>query len=216
MWADAIQLIFELNKPVYLNVANAVEVAGFAIIIALVIGVPLGIVIGFHRFQARKLVLFFLHLWMFVPAVGLGIFLAFLHNQTVIAPPGYIFWGALLIFPYFTSLLADIFYDIPRDAKLDVVALGASYWQRYYAFFKEKRTLVWGALSVGIARIFTEIGGFFLILGFLYNTSFPSEPAIALHGSAEIMAVAIMLFCISGVVYLGIHFFQFARESRRA
>ena len=153
---------------------------------------------------------------MFLPVVGLGIFFTHSNTKTLISPPGYILWGALLIAPYFSSLIADIFFKIPREAREDAVALGASRWQQYYLFFREERALIWGALSVGIARIFAEIGAFFLILGFLFGAGFPSKPALILVGAPAHLAVALLLFVIGGLVYLGIHLYQFGRENRRA
>ncbi len=213
MWLEALQLIFSLHKPVFLVLANAIEVTGFAIIIALVIGIPLGVLSGFHRFPFQRFVLFLLHLWMFAPMLALGIFLYFVHAQTMISPTGYILWGALLVIPYFSSLIADAFYGVKADSKTDIIALGANRWQMYNVFVRENSIELWGAVSAGVARIFAEVGAFFLILGYRYELGFPSKPVFVLKTASENLAVALMLFMIGGVVYLGIHFIQFSQES---
>jgi len=212
MWLDALKLLFSLNKPVYLVLANAIEVTGFAIIIALIIGIPLGVLAGFNRFPLQRFVLFLLHLWLFIPMLGLGIFFFYISNSTFINPTGYIFWSALLIIPYFSSLIADVFYTVDSGAKVDAIALGANRWQLYNAFVKEKSVELWGAISVGVARIFAEVGAFFLVLGYLFNLGFPSKPVFVLEGSSAHLAVSLMLFIIGGVVYLAIHVIQFGQE----
>ena len=212
MWIDALKLLFSLNKPVYLVLANAIEVAGFAIIIALVIGIPLGVLAGFHRFPLQRVLLFLLHLWLFVPMLGLGIFFFYVNQSNFISPTGYILWSALLIIPYFSSLIADVFYTVDPGAKTDAVALGANRWQLYNAFVKEKSVELWGAISVGVARIFAEVGAFFLVLGYMFNLGFPSKPVFVLEGPPANLAVALMLFVIGGVVYLAIHIIQFSQE----
>ncbi|MCF7803463.1 MAG: ABC transporter permease subunit [Candidatus Marinimicrobia bacterium] len=212
MLQEAFIQLFTGEKIVWMNLANAVEIAGYAIVIALLVSIPFGLLIGIERFPGKRLLLFLVHLWMYVPAVGLGIFLYYQSTGEFISPIGLILWSAILIIPLMTGLIADILLE--RDQRVDeeIYALGASKLQMYFTQMNEKRTAIYGAISGGFARIFIEIGSFYLVLSFLFGQGFPSKPVFNLSGASAHLAVALGLFLIGGIIYLGIHFLQFYRR----
>jgi len=212
MIQDALQLLVQFNGTVYLNIANALEVAGYIVLLGLFIGLPLGILVGLWRFPVRRLVLYLLHVWLFLPATGLGIFLYFLQNGKFITPIGFIVWGSVLVFPIIAAMIANIFVSDSREALENAASLGATRWQLIGTLLKEKREQIYGIMTLAIARVFTEIGGFYLVVSFLYNQGFPSRPIYDLSGAAEHLAVAFGILFFGILVYTGLHFAQFRRE----
>jgi|GEM_PF-2242152 len=211
MFSEALMQLLGANKLVWLNLANAIEVAGYAIIIGLVISIPLGLFLGFESFPGRRFILALVHIWLFVPAIGLGIFLYYHVWHSFLDPIGFIIWTAVLLVPLFTALIADSLIDRNPQADEDLYGLGATRWQMYFEIVRERRATVYGALAVGIARVFTEIGAFFLVLGFIYHQGFPSKPVFELPTASAHLAVAIGLFLIGGIIYIGIHLLQFRK-----
>lgn len=212
MFTDAIKLLVQFDKLVYLNIANALEVAGYIVIIALVVGLPLGIITGMARFRFRRLVLYLLHLWMYVPALGIGIFLYYLQWGRFISPIGFILWGAALALPIVAGLTADVFTGGLQAAHEDALALGANRWQAYILLARQRREQLYGVITAAIARVFTEIGAFYLVISFLFRQGFPSKPVFVLTGAAPHLAVALAMFFFGIVVAAGLHFVQFKHE----
>ncbi|HKJ68204.1 MAG TPA: hypothetical protein VKA68_09640 [bacterium] len=213
MLIEALQLLIQLNGAVFLNIANALEVAGYIIILALVTGLPIGMLTGVHTFRFRRLVLYLLHIWLFLPATGLGIFISYLHTDQFISPLGFIFWGALLTIPIIAGLTADVFSSDSRATRDETLALGASRWQMYATMARQKREQIYGVVTVGIARVFTEIGGFYLMISFVFKQGFPSVPVFELSNAPEHLAVAIGLFLFGVLVYSGLHIVQFKKDT---
>ncbi len=213
MLIKAIQLLIEFNGAVYLNIANALEVAGYIIILALLSGLPIGILTGLHHFRFRRLILYLLHIWMFLPATGLGVFIYYLHSGQFISPLGFIFWGTVLTIPIIAGLTADLFVSDTRTAVDDALALGATRRQIYATMTKQKREQIYGVVTAGIARVFTEIGGFYLIISFVFRQGFPSTPVFELADAPEHLAVALGLFLFGVLVYSGLHIAQFKKDT---
>ncbi|MBS1271758.1 MAG: hypothetical protein MAGBODY4_00890 [Candidatus Marinimicrobia bacterium] len=211
MFLDAVIQLFTADKLVWLNLANAMEVAGYAIIIALIISIPLGTLIGFESFPGRRIILALVHIWLFIPAIGIGASLYYAAHQSFMQPLGFIVWSSLLLIPLFTGLIANSLIDRNPQADEDLYGLGATRWQMHFAVIRDRSATVYGALAVGIARIFTEIAAFFLVISFIFHQGFPSKPVFDLPTASAHLAVAIGLFIIGSLVYLGIHVFQFRR-----
>lgn len=211
MLKEAINLLIALDKPVFLNLANTLEVTGYAVILALIVGLPLGAVLGVHRFKGRKFLLFLFHLWLYLPLVGLGVFL--LHSEQGVFPGPllYILLLSLITLPLLTSLIGDVLNNRSADAVESALAVGASTWQLYTTLLNEYRSAIFGAIAVGIARIFAEVGAFYLVLSAIYSTDFPAKPQVSVTGGAGNLAVAIALFLCGGIVYVLIYLTQFRR-----
>lgn len=215
MLFEAIQLLIQFNGLVYLNIANALEIAGYIIILALLTGLPIGILTGLHQFRFRRLVLYLLHIWMFFPATGLGVFVYYVQAGQFISPLGFIFWGALLTIPVIAGLTADLFVSDSRTAVDETLALGATRGQMYVTMARQKREQIYGVVTAGIARVFTEIGGFYLMVSFVFKQGFPSTPVFELSNAPEHLAVATGLFLFGVLIYSGLHIAQFKKDSYR-
>jgi len=214
MLKEALNLLITLDKAVYLNLANALEIGGYSLVIALVLGVPMGVLLGVNRFRGRRAMLFLVHLWLFLPLVSLGLFLAYVRTGSVPEPLVYIVWMALFIWPVFTALIADVLNRCDEAAIESAFAAGATRWQLYLTLVREYREGIFGAVTLGIARVFTEIGGFFLVLGVLHGKGFPLRPHTPLTDPVSNLAVAIGLVLFGAIIYLLIHLIQFKRVVR--
>jgi len=192
-----------------MNLANSLEVTGYIFVIALIVGFPLGTVIAIHEFRGKKVLLFLIHAWLFIPVLSLGIFIFALESKSMIAPLGFIGWGSLLAMPLITAVIVDAFDWRDKDAILNAKALGATRWQLYSTVIREKQEAIYGAIAIGLGRIITEIAGFFLVLSFMFSVGFPSKPIFEIHTAVANLAVALGLILIGLLLYAGIHFAQF-------
>lgn len=209
MLIDALRLLFSGNADVFMNLANSLEVAGYIFVIALLVGFPLGAVVAIHDFRGKKLIQFLLHGWLFIPVLSLGMFIFALESGNMIHPLGLIGWGSLLAIPLISAVIVDAFDWRDRDAILNARALGASRWQLYSTVIREKREAVYGAITVGLGRIITEIAGFFLVISFMFSVGFPSKPIFEIETAEANLAVALGLLLIGIILYGGIYFAQY-------
>ncbi len=108
-------------------------------------------------------------------------------------------------------MVANIFVADSREALENAASLGATRWQLIGTLLKEKREQIYGIITLAVARVFTEIGGFYLVVSFLYEQGFPSRPIYALTGPAEHFAVALGILFFGILVYSGLHLAQFRR-----
>jgi ABC-type tungstate transport system substrate-binding protein len=211
VFIEAVQLLFTGNDLVLLNLVNALEVAGYVFVAALVIGLPLGALFGIHDFPGKRVLRLLLHIWLFIPALGIGIFFYYLEHNSMISPVGFLIWGTILMIPTISAIIADLFTWRDKNTILNVVSLGATRLQLYITLLREKREGLFGAITIGLARITTEIATFFLVLSFLYSQEFPSKPATSVPSSTGLLAVAIGIFLFSSFIYFGFHFVQFKK-----
>ncbi len=211
MLIEAIQLLFSGDPDVFMNLANALEVTGYIFVIALIIGFPLGTLVGIHEFPGKKVLQFLVHGWLFIPALSIGIFLFALETGRMIPPLGFIGWGSLLVAPVIAGVIINAFDWRDKEAVLSARALGATTWQLYSTVLQEKRESVYGALVLGFARILTEIAGFFLVVSFMFSVGFPSKPVFEIHTAEANLAVALGLLLIGLIIYSGIFVVQFRR-----
>ena len=147
--------------------------SGSALVIACVIGIPAGVLIGLSEVRGRRLVELLLYTGMGLPPVVVGLFVyLFLSRSGPLGPLGWLFTPKAMVaaqvviaFPLAAGLTAAAVRDVPRALALQVRSLGASPWQERLAVIRHARRGVLAAVVAAFGGIISEVGAAMLVGG---------------------------------------------------
>jgi tungstate transport system permease protein len=189
-------------------VALTLRVTGSALLIATVIGVPVGALIGLARFPGRRLVALVLYTGMGLPPVVVGLFVYLLLSSG--GPMGDLDWlftpaamvaaQTLIAFPLVAGLTMSAVESVSADLHLQIRALGATRGQLGWTVVREARIGVTAALVAAFGGIISEVGAVMLVGGNIEGQTRVLTTAIVLHTRQGEFAVALAL----GLVLIGL------------
>lgn len=179
--------------------ATSLIVSGGAVAISMVLGVPLGIWMGLHRFPGRRFLVTLVNTGMGVPPVVVGLLVFLLLARS--GPLG----GFGLLYSTTAMILAQVVIALPLVAgvtlaaiqalderlTLQILSLGASRLQLYGKLILEARLSMVAALAAGFGSIISEVGAVMMVGG-------------NLRGETRVMTTAIVLATRQGQFALAI------------
>jgi tungstate transport system permease protein len=184
---DAFALIFSGSQDVYPIIWLSLRTSGTAVLIATMIGIPIGYLLGISRFAGRALLLILVNTAMGFPpvVVGLFVYMAFSRSgplgslELLFTPTAMVVAQVMLAAPLVTGVTTAAIASVPRDLRLQVRALGASRLQESYAVLREARRGVMASVIAGFGGIISEVGAVMIVGG-------------NIEGSTRVMTTAIM------------------------
>lgn len=184
---DAFALIFSGSTDVWPIIWLSLAVSGVAVMIATVIGVPIGYFLGISRFAGRAVVLVLVNTAMGFPPVVIGLFVYMALSRTgplgsldlLFTPQAMVIAQVILAAPLVAGVTTASVASVSRDLRLQVRALGASRAQEGLAVLKEARRGVMAAVIAGFGGIISEVGAVSIVGG-------------NIEGSTRVMTTAIM------------------------
>jgi tungstate transport system permease protein len=163
---EAVRLIASGNKEVVEITLRSIQTASFATLLATLIGLPLGVVIGMRDFRGKRFVKIFFNGMVGIPTVTLGLLLWTLFSRSgplgfmglLYTVPGIAIGEAVLIIPIIVSFVVSAIEA--KDVQLrDLVrTLGASELETSLAILREAYNGVSLAIVSGFNRAFAELG----------------------------------------------------------
>jgi len=200
--------IFQAGSPFWEVMGMTIQVSGTALLLACLIGIPLGIVIGMRGFPGKRLLQVLIYTGMGFPpvVVGLVTFLLLSHNgllgflEWLFAPTGMILAQTVLAFPLATGLTATAIGDVSPKLVLQVRSMGANIWQERWTVFFQARRGVMAAVLAALGRIISEVGAAMLVGGNIAGKTRVLSTAIILETRQGAFDLALAL----GMVLLGI------------
>lgn len=216
----AVELIFSFDSEVRMTVWTSLYTSSTAIIIAALLGVPVGLSLGLSRFRGRQLLLTLLNTLMALPTVVVGLLLfGLLSRQGPLGPLGLLFtpWAMIagqtvLATPIVANLVLAAVSG--ADARIidTALTLGASRLQAAVQLMREIRFGVMAAVIAGFGRVVAEVGVAMMLGGNIRGTTRTMTTAIALETSkgefAFGLALGIVLMLVALVVNLGLNLLQ--------
>ncbi len=197
---------------------RSLQISGSALLLAMVIGLPIGIAVGLTRFRLRLPVVAVINAGLAFPPVvaGLGVFL-FLSRagplgdlQLLYTPAAMIGAQAILAGPYIAAVSLAAVENIPRDISLQARALGASRRQAILLQLREVRTSLVAAVAAGFGAIISEVGAVMMVGGNILGETRVMTTAIVLEtrrGNFDVaiaMGIVLMLIalCVNAALLL--------------
>jgi len=207
---EAVQLIAQGDPKLMGIMWLSLKVSGIATVSSLLLGIPLGTVIGLGRFPGRGLVLSLVNTGMGLPPVVVGLFVSiFLWRsgplgvlQLLYTPTAIIIAQFIIAFPVVTGLTVAAMQQVDPRFRLQLLGLGASRVQLLWQLLRETRLPMLAAVMAGFGAVISEIGASLMVGGNILGYTRVMTTATVLETAKGNFDVAIAL----SIILLGITF----------
>src|SRR5438270_7549495 len=151
----------------------SLRVTGTALLLAAVLGLPLGAWLGLARFRGKRLLTALLYTGMGLPPVVVGLAVYLLLSRTgplggldwLFTPQAMVLAQTIIALPLIAGLTTAAVGSVPAELFLQVRSLGASPWQARWTVLREARTSVVVAVAAGFGRVMSEVGAALIVGG---------------------------------------------------
>jgi tungstate transport system permease protein len=208
---DALRLLLELDPALSAVVWLTLQVTGGALLLAVVVGLPIGTVLGLaDRVPAVGLVQPLIYTGMGLPPVVVGLFVyLLLSNQGVLGELHWLFTPAAMVLaqtvialPLVVGLTLTAVQAVDAGLRLQLLALGATRRQLAWTVLDEARPGVYAAILAAFGSIISEVGAVMLVGGNVEGQTRVLTTAIVLETRKGNFALALAL----GIILLTVAF----------
>ena len=223
----AVHLLVTLDTTLAEIVGLSLYVSITAVVIATIIGVPLGAGVAMLRFPGRSAVQVTLNALMGLPpvVVGLGVYLLLSRAGPLgvfgllYTPTAMIIAQVVLVTPIIAALSRQVIEDLWRDYQEQLTSLGCTPGRALPTLIRDGRYSLFTAVLAGFGRATAEVGAVMIVGGNIDHVSRVMTTAIALEVSkgdlALALALGMVLLAISITIGGAAHVFK-ERSERRA
>ncbi|RQD92872.1 ABC transporter permease subunit [Methanosalsum natronophilum] len=191
-------------------IAVSLQVSGTALILAALIGIPLGAFLGLASFPGKALVTALLYTGMGFPPVVIGLFVFILLSSSgplgsfgwLFTPYGMIMAQSIISFPLVAGFTMTAVMGVDKSLIQQLKALGATKAQATLATLKEARLGVLVSIIAGFGAIISEVGAVMLVGGNIEGATRVLTTAIVLETRKGNFGIAIAF----GIILLTIAF----------
>jgi tungstate transport system permease protein len=213
---EAIELLVSGNESVYSAISVTVTVSSWALLISLIIGLPLGFLLGYYQFPGKSIVRTIVDTFLAIPTVVIG-----LMAYTIFSQAGFL-GDYNLLFTQKAIIIAQVFLGLPiiialtatqvelvdKRLYISLKGLGASAHKILIATLVEARFGLMTAAMTAYGRIITEIGISMMVGGNIKYHTRTITTAIALEtGKGEFVtgiALGLVLFAVALIVNIAL------------
>ena len=216
----ALELIIGLDREMFLVVWTSLWISCLAVLIAALIGMPLGVLVALNNFPGKRLLQHLLNTLMALPTVVVGLLLyGLLTRQGPLGDLGLLYTRAAIVLGE-TILILPIIWNLSIAAAMSadprllptMQALGASAMQQGWLYAREIQYALLAALAVGFGRAVGEVGVAMMLGGNIEGFTRTMTTAIALEtGKGEFefaLALGIVLLLTAFLANFVVQFFQ--------
>ena len=205
---SAFKLITELNPELLKIIWLSLKVSGAALLLALILGLPLGALLALKRLPLRGLILGVINTGMGLPPVVVGLFVYLLLSRSgplgfmelLYTPGAMIIAQLILAFPIIVSLAHSAIVNVNPIIRQAAQVMGANPLQEALTVVREAR---YGIMTGGIAalgRVTAEVGAVIIVGGNIAGFTRVITTTIALETDKGNFDMAIAL----GIILLGL------------
>jgi tungstate transport system permease protein len=216
----AFRLIIHLNPELVRIVLLSLQVSGTALLLATLLGLPLGAFLALRRMPLRGLVISLLNTGMGLPPVIVGLFLYLVLSRSgplgfiglLYTPTAMVIAQCILALPIVASLALAAIANVDPVIRQAALTLGATPLQESLAVVREARYAIVAGIMAGLGRVMAEVGAIIIVGGNIAGYTRVMTTTIALEtdkGEFELaIALGIILLAISFIITLALRFFQ--------
>ena len=170
---EAGRLLFSLDETVFQIVLLSLRVSCTAVFISILIGMPLGFVLGLTRFRGRGLLATGVNTGMGFPPVVIGLFVYMALSRSgplgslgfLFSPTAMVIAQVVLATPFVTAITMSAVGSVPRDVRLQAMGLGASRLQVLWLIMKDARVSLMAAVIAAFGAVISEVGAVMMVGG---------------------------------------------------
>jgi tungstate transport system permease protein len=208
----SIKLIFDFDKELFLVVWTSLKISLFAVFLATLISIPLGLIVALTEFTGKKILLSLLNTLMALPTVVVGLLLYGLLNRQglfgdfglLYTPSAMVIGQCVLITPIIWNLAIAAANSADPRLLVTCLSLGANLKQQGFIYLSEVRYALMAAVVAGFGRAIGEVGVAMMLGGNIHGFTRTMTTAIALEtskGEFEFaLALGFMLLMVAFVV----------------
>jgi len=170
---QAFYLLATMDPEVLGITLLSLEISGLATLISLFIGIPGGMALALSRFAGRRLVVSLVNTGMGLPPVVVGLFVTiFLWRNgplgflgILYTPAAIVIAQAIIATPIVMGITLAAIQQLPRNLRLQILALGATRAQMLWLLAKEARLPLLAAVMAGFGGVISEVGASIMVGG---------------------------------------------------
>ena len=179
----------------------SLQVSGLATLLSLILGVPLGTIIGLTRFSGRGVIVSLVNTGMGLPPVVVGLYVSIIlwrsgplgSLELLYTPTAIVIAQFIIAFPVVTGLTMAGVQQIDPQLRLQLLGLGASRLQLLFLLLREMRLALLAAIMAGFGAVISEIGASMMVGGNILGHTRVLTTATVLETSKGNFEVAIAL-----------------------
>lgn len=197
------------NSEVFQITLLSLQISGFATLLSLIIGLPLGTWLALSNFRGRAFILSLINTGMGLPPVVVGLFVAMLlwrsgplgNLNLIYTPTAIVIAQVIIAAPVVSGLTTAALQSLDPRLRLQILGLGASRLQMVWGLWREARLPLLAALMAGFGAVISEIGASMMVGGNMRYQTRVLTTAIVLEtskGNFEMASgLAILLLVIT-------------------
>ena len=199
--AEGLRRVLELDRELWHIVALSLEVSLSAVLIATVLGLPLGAALAVKRFAGRRPLIVLLNALMGLPPVVVGLLIYLLLSRAgplgelglLFTPGAMIIAQSLLVLPIVAALARQALEDAWREYEEQLRSLGAREFTAALTLVWDARFSLVTAVLAGLGRAAAEVGAVMIVGGNIDGVTRVMTTAIALETSKGDLPLALGL-----------------------
>ncbi|MEM9393803.1 MAG: ABC transporter permease [Pseudomonadota bacterium] len=204
--AQSVGLIFAWDPALMEIVGLSLRVTTTAVILACVIGLPLGAVVGAFRFPGRAVITVLLNALMGLPPVVVGLCVYLMLSASgpfgvlglLYTPTAMIIAQTILVTPIIAALTRQVIEDLQNEYAEQFASFGVGPVNRTVALLWDARFSLLTVVLAGFGRAVAEVGAVMIVGGNINHVTRVMTTTIALETSKGNLQLALAL----GVVLL--------------
>lgn len=212
----AVQLIVTRDPYVWEVTALTLRVSGLATLIAVVLGMPVGVLLALTSFPGRRFLVAAVNTGMGLPPVVVGLVVAVLlwrsgplgHLGWIYTPTAMVIAQAIIAWPLIAGLAMAAVQQLDPRLRWQLLGLGASPWQLLVVLLWETRLLLFAAVIAGFGAAISEVGASMMVGGNIAHYTRVLTTATVLEASkgnfALAMAFSTILLVLAYLVTFGL------------
>jgi len=207
-FSSACQLMAALDPTLLQIIWLSVQVSGAALLLAVLLGLPVGALLALKRLPLRGLILSVINTGMGLPPVVVGLFVYLLFSRSgplgfmalLYTPSAMIIAQFILAFPIVTSLSHTAIVNVNPIIRQAARVLGANPLQEALTVIREARYGIMTGGIAGLGRVTAEVGAVLMVGGNIAGYTRVMTTTIALETDKGNFDLAIAL----GIILLGL------------
>ena len=214
---SALWLVFSLDADLLEIILLSLKVTLSAVVIASLIGMPLGAWLAVKRFRLRRITIAVLNALMGLPPVVVGLIVYILLSRSgpfvvlglLFTPTAMIIAQVIIITPLIASIAHQALRDLWAEYHDLLISLSASKRQRIKTLIWDSRRSLLTAALAGFGRAIGEVGAIMIVGGNIDHVTRVLTTAIALETGkgdfAFALALGFILIALAIIINLIIH-----------
>src|SRR3977135_2211825 len=211
--AEGLRRIFQLDAELWSIVLLSLEVSLSAVLLASVLGLPLGAVVAVKRFPGRKAVIVVLNALMGLPPVVVGLLVYLLLSRAgplgalgiLFTPSAMVFAQSILILPIVAALSRQAIEDAWCEYEEQLRSLGADRMNAALTLLWDTRFSLLTTILAGFGRAAAEVGAVMIVGGNIDGVTRVMTTTIALETSKGDLPLALGLGMILIAIVIAVN-----------